>query len=399
MDILVPDKSVTSFYLEDELVLFSERSSQLFYLNGTGAFIWACVEEGCKSDSIRARLCQVFGITDTQAENDYRDTVSAWEALGLLGSRGESSTRTPKGERYFDPTMELDGEEMGVCRSESIDTRIYSVLGKIIEVQYGDRSIFNLVHDVFSHLETPVHNHERTTIGIERQEDGGICIWKNRKAFSRCKDISEVVPLVHACVLLSVYTLPGSFIALHAAVVSNGGKSILMPGISGSGKSTLSASLIQSDFCFGTDEVSLVSPESGEMYSVPLSIGLKEGSWDALEFRIPGFTDLPVHERSDGQRIRYLPPAAERLSEAASTGTPIHGIVFPTYSRNVPTTLHRMSPGHVLCEIARAGYDVEGTLNSKKVSRLLDWIGRSDAYQLTYSNLDDAESCLRGLLS
>jgi hypothetical protein len=92
-------------------------------------------------------------------------------------------------------------------------------------------------------------------------------------------------------------------LAVHAAAVAGGGRSIVLHGPAGSGKTTLAAALASTGFDYVTDEVVAIAPDGTvSAYSKPLS--LKPGSWPLLP-------DLDDATRLDGARARYVAaPAA-----------------------------------------------------------------------------------------
>jgi hypothetical protein len=136
---------------------------------------------------------------------------------------------------------------------------------------------------------------------------------------------------------------------------------------------------------------------TGRIRTLPVSISLKENVWSVLASHHPIIDSLPIHLRSDGKSVRYLPPHGVRRNDSTREYR-VETIVFPSYGETHETEVAAIGPAGALQRIAGAGYDVHnGRLDSERVRQIVEWIGGLDCYELKYRDLSEAVSRMRWL--
>ena len=75
---------VSSYPLDDELVIYTPTDGQAFVLNRTAARIWALCD-GTRTDQIMAReIAETYGEDEAQILADVRELIDGLSAAGLV---------------------------------------------------------------------------------------------------------------------------------------------------------------------------------------------------------------------------------------------------------------------------------------------------------------------------
>jgi hypothetical protein len=146
-----------------------------------------------------------------------------------------------------------------------------------------------------------------------------------------------------------------------------------------------------------TDELVLLMPACHMIRPVPVSLGIKRGSWPVLEPQYPRLGAQPIHRQPDGTEVRYLTPSEDRLPGGDSY--PIRAIIFPRYAADGPTDLRELGAAEALYRLAEAGYAVPGHLEPSVVAELVSWISLMHCYELGVRDLDTAVTQVGTMLS
>jgi hypothetical protein len=272
-------------------------------------------------------------------------------------------------------------------------------IGKVcLRIQFMSQKSESIIHPRFAHLEErPVPSTDLPSAVLRIDEDGpAFSLYRDGAELNDLVSSTELVPVVQREILRTSYDLSGCLIGIHAAALRNSSGCLLMPGAPGSGKSTLAAALIRSGFTYLTDELVFLMPASHNICTVPLSLGLKRGSWKLLEPQSPAIASAPIFRQQDGAEVKYLAPPKSQLAE--HNECTVEKIVFPLYTPNEPYGIREVSSAQALFRLAEAGYAVPPGLSSSIVSELIDWIKRLDCYELRVCDLDRAVLEVRGLL-
>jgi hypothetical protein len=385
---------VTTYMLGDEVVLLSTQQQRLYRFNTTAAFIWQCLEERHSEEETTQFFSEMFGISQATARGDITSILQSWRNLGLLEDQDTvDEPGDPAGDDADTCQVALDPDSYRLPESAGsfrlIDTRF--------DVGFNEARVGHWIAPVIQHLKTSEISPAAIRFDVVTTPDG-FAILRDSKAIADGLHLDQVAPYIHAEALLAAYNATECFIAMHSAALHYNGRCILLPGVSGSGKSTLAAALAGSGFDYCTDELTLITKNTHGVRPVPISLGIKEGSWPVLSDYFPGLDALPCHLRRDLKRVRYMPPPNPFLDGHYTEGLPVQLVVFPVYDRHASTTVVPVVPADALCRIADAGYDVSGRLNPEFTSELVSWVGGLTCYELRYSSLRDAVQQVKELV-
>lgn len=386
---------VYSYLLGDELLLFSQRARAMFRLNPSAALIWFCCEEGLNRQAIIAELRQTFKLPTSQAEKDVNEVLTEWKTRGLLIQDNATLPPPPEEQDELPSRHEVPAPCSVVNKYQR--ERRYQMLGTVFRVRFSVPGLEAVAQSVLAHLAAP--DQLSFDVALDVQQDSlGCFLFCNGELVEHCKSEQELAPLIHGTILLNAYSRADCLTAIHAAAISNGDSCIVFPASSGSGKSTLTAALIASGFQYCTDELVLLKRHTHTIQAAAAGIGIKSGAWPVLQPFHPGLEDLPIFWRQDAKQVRYLLPPKHLLAPDTARCYPVQSLVFPRYQPEQPTSLNLISPADALCRLTEAGYDMEGGLDTERVTELVGWIAGISCYELQVHDLQDAVSRIEDLL-
>lgn len=178
------------------------------------------------------------------------------------------------------------------------------------------------------------------------------------------------------------------FLTLHAAVVEQGGRALILPAPSGSGKSTLCAGLIFRGWRLLSDELTMIEPATGLVVPLPRPVSLKNASIDVMRAFEPTVRfGRIVHETTKG-KVGHFVPSVDHVRRVEEKARPAW-VVLPKYEPGAPATLTPMPKGQMLMSLIENAfnYNVHG---AGGFDLLVDLVDRCDCYRFTYSRLDEA---------
>ncbi|QBQ54432.1 PqqD family peptide modification chaperone [Nitrosococcus wardiae] len=378
---------IHEFFLDKELLLFSDLNGNLYRLNTSAAFIWCHQAEGFSTQEIIHAMVDTFGISAEKAQSDVRASLSEWRHLGLLYDHNT----VPATENFL-PRME-NSKPAGVGHHPQRLTLTHAYkhcyrFGSVcFQVRFANLETKQIVHPIIAHLEIASNTPCNSVFDITKESEGYL-LSRNFIPLATCQDLREVGPLVHGELLVTACKSSECLAIIHAAAMAKGNYAILFPGDSGSGKSTLAAGMIAAGYRYLSDEIVLLTSHPYHVLPISLSIGLKEGAWPVLSPFHPIIEKLPIYHRQDGKKIRYLAP--HDISNQVTISYPVRQIIFPCYIAGITTYVQPIGRAEALNRIAEGGYDVNSRLNSTTISELVNWISNIECWELRYSSLPEA---------
>ena len=144
-----------------------------------------------------------------------------------------------------------------------------------------------------------------------------------------------------------------------------------------------------------SDEVAVFN-QAGLVEPLELPIAIKQGSWEALSSSWPCIKRLPIWERPDGRKLKYI--ALPELLPAETITS--QSFIFPSYDSNLQEPfLKKLPPELAFYNLIKAGYQLKSGLNEEKIKQLIDLVLKTPAYSLTYSNFGQAWRVLKSQFS
>jgi HprK-related kinase A len=207
--------------------------------------------------------------------------------------------------------------------------------------------------------------------------------------------IDMAIPMLEWSINWCAATQANQYVMIHAAVLERDQRVLVLPGISGAGKSTLCAGLALRGWRLFSDEFALIRPADGQVDPWPRPISLKNASIEVIRRWAPDARmSTPVPNTKKGTMAHLRPPTAsvERAGEPAMPAW----IVFPTFEPDAAARLTRLPRARAFFKLADCSFNYEslGLRGFTTLSRMIDGC---DAYEFTYSSLEDAQSLLGAL--
>lgn len=384
-----PAAGTRLFFLEADAVLFSQSRQELHVLNTTAAVIWCLLEEGWTERRIADDLSARFSLPPTEADGFVVSALADWAAQGLLA--GSEGPRRPAPSPGWNAPRGLPAYS---APAEFAATRTYRLLTTRFSVRFAAAEHFALLHPVLAHLEEDGEPDVRFDLLASA---GRTTLFCDSEPVDGCAQDDMLVPVAYASIWMTALRRHRLFLNIHAGVVSSPAGCVLLPASPGSGKSTLTAALLHAGLGYFSDEVALLSDDLA-IAPFPQAICLKESGIAAVTAFRPEAAHLPLHRRSDGKRVAYLPPPRARLAGPEERGT-VRALVFPRYVAGAALRFQPIARSVALARLLGQCTVLERTLDVASVDRLVSWIGGLECRDLVYGDTEEGVAAVTGLLA
>ncbi len=178
------------------------------------------------------------------------------------------------------------------------------------------------------------------------------------------------------------------YLILHAAVLEQNGRALILPAPSGSGKSTLCAGLLFNGWRLLSDELTLIDPRDGMVVPMPRPVSVKNASIEVLSKFVPGLRfGSRVSETVKGVVAHFKAPA-DAVARAGEKAIPAW-IVMPKYVAGLPATLRPQPKARAFMGLIENAfnYDVFGADGFALLGSVID---RSACFTFEYGHLQEA---------
>jgi hypothetical protein len=384
------NKAVSAHSVDEELIIFDDRSKQLARMNQTATKIWELHEEKLSVDEIAQHLSEFYSVEKEVIISDVTNALNEWQVMGLIGE-----DNIPVAEEVDDVLGYMEEIDLGLEHKVVFQhVKSIKLLDSGFDVFASSAEITNILLPVISHY--PETDNFTNTIKVIERDDCFLII-DGSKLVCSCDTIEEVAPVVNGHILVTSFLHVNSLSVFHAAAIYNNDGVVLLSAGSGSGKSTLTAALMCSGKQLFSDDLGVLTHDQ-KIRPTPGCIGLKKGSWDVIEQYYPAIFKLATHHRQDEKIVKYLPPSSLPTSSQLENGEPVKAIVFPSYSPEHNSELIPLSTADALVKITDAGYHTNQSLNHGSVANLIGWMKEIPAYELPVNDLKEAVNLVETLL-
>jgi peptidoglycan-N-acetylglucosamine deacetylase len=370
-----------SFAFEELRVLVRPRHSTLYILNQSAGFLWDTLASGSSESEAARELADCYGIAEDLAVSDVRTALEDWRHRGLIG---------PKSPEMEDPGPWpfLPATVPAPALDEFAEQREYRLLDAPFVIRYQTAAIAAAIHPRFVNLASAVPVPHGRTFAISAYGSGFVLTAEGSSTYYR--SLAALAYHLHFALMRCAHPGLDAMASLHAALAAYGAGSLALVAASGSGKSTLAAALASEGMRVACDDRLFLDFASGLPAAAPNAIGLKRGSWRALESRYPAILDLPcVHLENE---VRYLPsPApADRLFP------PLTHIFFPQHDPAAVTRAYHLSGLEALERLCAP----ESWISPEpdRLRTFLQLVESAHCFALPFSNLDAAVAQIEGFV-
>ncbi len=369
---------VFALQLGEGWVLCRPEMDRLMVLNATGKIVWDLLGDGFDQQKIASIFARHFGLPASVALAHIEEVISGLEGAGVLAC--------PPGDvpRAATPRPCTSGPALHIGPGLNCGT-----------YRFGDRRIQmrsalpDIGRDYFSRF---WHRAMDEAVDAEVLTFTG---WPGayRLTFqdAAAADAGSLAGLMASAdeLLLSWEHPKTEFLAtFHAAAVSYGGRSVLLPGVSGSGKSTLTAYLAGHGFAYLGDDLIAMARADWSLRALPTCLSIKSGSWPILTPLYPQLPCLPIVE-CHGRDVRYVEPG--QIQDAGSAPS---AILFPRYAKSAEVHLQALMPLQPMMRLLEANADLHRPVTETALAEFLRFVEQTPAYELVYSDLSSAKAAV-----
>jgi hypothetical protein len=349
----------------DSVLMLDEAGSQLVLLSPVAGVVLEGIEAGLNQDAMAASIAARFGL---------KEEVVLGEVDHLLAVlRPGSPPVATAGPRTADPAS---GE------AATLD-ELLEIAGRLVRIRcVGSPADLRLL-DKLRHRRVEAGQADVTLaiVGTERRR--GLALLREGMPPVHAATRRELAGHLYQALIEAAHPDRQFLVFLHAGAVVSKGRSVLLAGASGSGKSTLTARLVVAGAAYLSDELVGVTADELALCPLPTALSLKPAGWPAasalLTTALAG-RDLPQTRRG----VRHLDPAT--LGNVAAQGPAASAIVFPHFQTGAAGLARRLSPEQCLQRLLEDGLGIGAPLLPCLPQRLVAWLDRLPAWELTYGD-------------
>ncbi|MCP4993855.1 MAG: PqqD family peptide modification chaperone [Gammaproteobacteria bacterium] len=372
----------------DGAALFHPATQRLWVLNSTLAYIWCSLEAFRHTEKLALHLASTFTIGQATAEQDLQTALEQMQREGLLeGCAPQPVIPNVTYENLLSPQgPALQTKQKPSCQLE--------ILNAGITVAIEDAALRSEVMRIYAPFLTRNKVPSALSLAVLPADNrpDHFDIFINNHQLDQEISRERVIPILVTAIFQQLSRCLGKQLAFHSAVLSNHGKTLIMPAISGAGKSTLSAALMTQGWHCLSDELAIIDPRERILTPMPLPMSIKPGSIEPLHPYYPDLENDPLHHRADGKEVRYL-PIETRGSSPQSNRHRLSGIVLPQYNSDKTARLTTLPKTQALERMAETGSS-ERPLTLQDIQALITIVEETPCYQLTYRSTREAINML-----
>ena len=368
----------------------------MWVLNQTAAFIWEQLGTGIELSQVKADFRTLFSISQQRAETDIDTALAGFAAEGLLAGGNPQKSVSPLislGD-FVVAAPPLDDQTL-------THDSLFMFSGHGFSLAANNPMVIATFIGQMGSLSTPLRVDElvETRIAVVRTTEkvNFWTIYVNGQACHCGLQWDAVFPALMTLIFVrTLETLQQSCI-FHAAVLLYNNQGLLLPGQAGSGKTTLTAALAQRGWLCFSDEMAVINQQTLQLTPMLMPMSIKAGSVQPLADDYPELSNLPVWQRADEKRVRYLLPPEQSLP-AKYQSAAVNKIVFPVFHSSGETSLTRADKLTALQRLSVCGSS-NRALQQADVQVMIDLVDGADCYELFYVDNGSAISALENLFA
>lgn len=354
-------------------------SERLAVLNATGKTVWDLLCGGLEEREIAAAFAQRFRLPVEAAAATIRSVIGGLEDAGFLDCSPETADKTD-----YTSNQSIISSAIHIVPNAHCGT--FQFGGRRVQIHSALASIGRDYVERFRHRAIGAAA-DAAILAISAGPN------KYRLAFqgefvADADCLAALIGRAHELILSWEHPDCELLAYFHAAAVSRGERSLLLPGVSGAGKSTLTAYLAAHDYAYLGDDLIALARSDWSLRPLPTCLSVKSGSWPILAGLYPDLFRLPVVQ-CHGREARYLEPR-----QRWHFGPAPSAILFPHYVKNSKTSLNAVTPLEAVTRLIETSTDLHRPVTGPRVAEFLKFVEQTPAYELIYDDLPSAQSLI-----
>lgn len=291
---------LTEVLVDGRLCVYAAENRQVVVLNETATEVWSLVDGRTSVDQIVNRLTIRYGRTPELVEG----VASVLDDLGNAGLFRSGTGTTA----YVEATNATSVQ----TRAEPGDGWRLQALGLTTEIQCQDPALDATLRKLLRDLtddDAGAHHVPDVVVSVNGEGPWQIHSPGHSATATNVTDaIDQALAAVNLSAVMATPTL-----AMHAAVVTRHGETLVIPGPSGQGKTTLTTALLQHGWRYVSDEALALRWSDGSLVPYPRPLALSP--WAATRLGVLGVAaghDV-VMPASDVGTVAREVPAPRRI--------------------------------------------------------------------------------------
>ncbi len=366
--------------------VYYPTSDRLLILNPTGKMVWEMWSEGYERDVIASAFAQHFCISEERARRDVGQVLGELGEGGSPGEENAGDAATLASARAGFSSPPASPEQLGDCGTFRFADRRIRIVSSVADLD-------GLFFARFRHR--AVDPEDVDVLEVSRSGSRFLLTLRGRLV-AETTTSSKMTSFVNELLLGLEHPHRRLLAFCHAGAVCWNGRSLLLPGRSGAGKSTLTAFLVGNGFSYLGDDTIAIGEDEAALLPLPTCLSIKSGSWPLLEPLYPVLRQSPIINRY-ARSLRYV-DAENTYPTLQAAAAPL-AIVFPAYAAGEPTQLAPVSPLQTMITLLGAHARLSMPATEAKLAKLIRFVEQTPAYELTYSQLPEAQQAIMDLLA
>lgn len=200
--------------------------------------------------------------------------------------------------------------------------------------------------------------------------------------------VSQALPFFEWGLNWCIARHANQYMILHAAVIEQRGRAVVMPAPPGSGKSTLCAGLVSRGWRLLSDELAMLTRSDGFLAPIPRPISLKNESIAVIRRFAQDTIIGPECADTAKGTVAHMRAPVDSVERVGELATP-RWFVLPRYVKDAKAELSPMTKGKMFMHVVQNAfnYHVHG---KEGFTLLADVIDRCDCFEFSYGSLEDA---------
>lgn len=366
--------------IDQSYLVWFQNSNSFTQLEEPAWFVFSKIVKRYKSETI-AKMCAIrYEIEHDECLKFVSDIRTNVELMNL---------DVPAEELYQTPE-ELDRREV-----KTYSEKKYQFTDKLIVIRVEDRKFESFLHPLINHWETNANSNNYSLFELFNHDDKiAFRLNGELKGLWKTNDTHRLIGFLYICLINEMYGKSNDFwlMTVHAAGVTNGRKTILIPAESGSGKTTLAAMLQSKGFQLVSDDFIPIDKHSFCAWPFPVAMSIKPGAQDVLTSTYPELTRQQTTVSNAKKQVKYLKPNIDSL--ISREAFPVKEVVTVKYNPDINFDFKKASR----LKSIRLMLDQSWILpNSENARLFLDLATRWSFYELTYSDNEKALNAITKL--